>query len=108
MNHVRAETYDSKGNCIEVIDNRTPDDVLAYRLKMIRAAAAEQIAALDLGWMVEREVTGGTPVPQKLKDAAAAIRARSNDLESQANAAAAIRAKDPIAVCNAIEDVALR
>ena len=48
----------------------------------IKAEARRRIEATGLPWMVEREVSGGDPVPQTVKDQAAAIRAASDALEA--------------------------
>lgn len=48
----------------------------------VKAEAARRIYASGLPWMVEREVSGGEPIPQAVKDHAAAVRAASGVLES--------------------------
>jgi hypothetical protein len=48
----------------------------------VKFEAARRIAETGIGWMVEREVSGGAPIPQAIKDACALIRERSNDIET--------------------------
>ena len=49
----------------------------------VKAEAARRITATGIGWMVEREVSGGAPIPQVVKDACALIRERSNAIETR-------------------------
>lgn len=65
----------------------TPEEIAVaeaqWRVKKseVKAEAARRIAETGVGWMVEREVSGGAPIPQAVKDACALIRERSNAIE---------------------------
>jgi len=48
----------------------------------VKKEAARRIAETGIGWMVEREVSGGALIPQAVKDACALIRERSNAIET--------------------------
>lgn len=48
---------------------------------MVKAEAARRIGEAIPRWMIEREWSGGEPVPQERKDEAALIRLRSNEIE---------------------------
>jgi len=50
--------------------------------EQVKAEAARRIEAIIPRWMIDREMTGGTPVPQELKDAAATVRTRSGEIEA--------------------------
>lgn len=52
------------------------------RVCAIKAEAQRRIRASGLGWMVEREMSGGKPVPDSIKTFAAAVRAACNQLEA--------------------------
>ena len=66
----------------------TPEEIAAavaaamVRNTDVKAEAARRIAETGIGWMVEREVSGGAPIPQAVKDACALIRERSNAIET--------------------------
>lgn len=47
----------------------------------VKAEAAQRIEAIMPRWMIDRQVSGGTPIPDELKTRAEAIRAASNRLE---------------------------
>lgn len=47
----------------------------------IKDEARRRIDEIVPRWMIDREVLGGDPVPQALKDAAESIRVRSGELE---------------------------
>lgn len=50
-------------------------------IQNIKDEARRRIDEIVPRWMIDREVLGGDPVPQELKDAAEAIRVRSGELE---------------------------
>lgn len=58
------------------------DDHRSPTIDDIKAEAARRIYASGLSWMVEREVSGGLPIPQAVKDYAAAVRAASGAMEA--------------------------
>jgi len=59
-----------------------PTDLAPVSIDAVKTEASRRIAATGLGWMVEREVSGGAPIPQAVKDACARIRERSNAIET--------------------------
>lgn len=93
------------GVLIEDNDQRTVSWCVAQRLDMVRNECALAIDATGIRWMVEREVSGGKPVPRSVKDACAQLRAKSNALEAQINALAAGADDNDKSVCDAIETV---
>lgn len=101
---MRKETW-KNGVLIGFEDTRTVAGVKALKIASIKAACAAAIGAAVPSWMIEREVLGGTPVPQDLKDLCATYRAHSNDLEAEVMALAAGVENDDKAVCDAIETV---
>ena len=106
MEHRKLETYDGRGNLLSVDDTRTVASSKADRLKMVRQKAKEGIEALGLGWMVEREISGGKKIPKAVKAAAAKLRAESNDKEAQIKTfALAARDDDDKTACDKIETV---
>lgn len=48
----------------------------------VKAEAARRIEAIMPRWMVDREVSGGEAIPEAIKQAVAAIRARSDEIEA--------------------------
>lgn len=103
--NIRVETY-KDGQLVEVVDTRTVSVQAQRRISEIKEACAKAIEETGIAWMVQREVTGGTPVPQDVKDACAAHRQRSNDLEAQIQGYvdAAKNDEDKVA-CDLIEKV---
>lgn len=59
-----------------------PTDLAPVSIDAVKTEASRRIASTGLGWMVEREVSGGAPIPQVVKDACALIRERSNAIET--------------------------
>lgn len=51
-------------------------------VEMVKGEAARRIGEAIPRWMIEREMTGGEPIPQGRKEAAALIRAKSNEIEA--------------------------
>lgn len=51
-------------------------------IRQIKVEAQRRICESGLGWMVERELSGGKPVPDEIKAYAAAVRAASDKLEA--------------------------
>ncbi len=101
MSEARYQRFDN-GELVDETDDRTVKEVRAARLVLIRARAAAEIYALDMGWMVEREATGGDPVPADVKAKAAAIRTKSNGLEEKIDAVTGTGK----AACDKIEKIA--
>lgn len=103
---MRVLIFDGDGNLVEDRDNRTVSWCVEQRLEMIRNECALAIEATGVRWMVEREVSGGKPVPQDVKDTCTALRAKSNALEKQIAdyAASAIDDTDK-AACDRIQSV---
>ncbi len=94
------------GVLVSVFDDRTVSATSAERIDAIKAQCAEAIEATGIAWMAQRELSGGAPIPQAVKDACAAYRARSNDLETQVNTiASGALSDDDKAACDAIETV---
>lgn len=103
---MRVLTFDIDGNLVEDRDDRTVSWCVEQRLEMIRNECALAIEATGVRWMVEREVSGGKPVPQDVKDTCAALRAKSNTLEKQIADYAALATSDTDkATCDLIEAV---
>lgn len=103
---MRVLTFDIDGNLVSDDDKRTVSACAKRRIEMIRAECALAIDATGIRWMVEREVSGGKPVPQSVRDACAALRAKSNELEARIEALAAAAPSDADkATCDAIERV---
>lgn len=69
-------------------DMPSGEDLRAALVSTVKELAASRIRETGLPWMVEREVSGGDPVPQPVKDECAAIRAWSDDRETLITAAA--------------------
>jgi hypothetical protein len=77
------------------------------KLAEIRYKCAELIAATGIDWMVQREVSGGKPIPQDVKDLCASYRARSNELEQRiAEVKTWASSDEDKAVCDTIEAIA--
>jgi hypothetical protein len=73
----------------------------------IRHKCAELIAATGIDWMVQREVSGGKPIPQDVKDLCASYRARSNELEQRiAEVKTWASSDEDKSVCDTIESIA--
>ena len=106
MQNIRYSLYENDV-LIYQEDNRLVSVCAARKLADVRYKCAELITNTGIDWMVQREVSGGKPVPQSVKDQCAAYRLRSNELESQiATAAAAAQNDDDKNACDAIEAVA--
>lgn len=105
MQNVRYSLYEN-GVLIHQEDNRLVSVCVDRKMAEIRAKAAEAIAATGVDWMAARELSGGKPIPQSVKDQCAAYRAKSNALEAQVVAAqqSAVDDNDKSA-CDAIEAV---
>ena len=105
MANIRYSLYEN-GVLIHQEDTRLVSVSAERKLAEIRVKAAEAIAATGVDWMAARELSGGKPIPQAVKDQCAAYRAKSNALESQVAAAqqGAVNDDDK-AACDAIEAV---
>lgn len=79
----------SDGVLVDTFDDRTVSQCLDATVTSINQQCADAIAETGISWMVEREVSGGKPVPQEVKDACAVYRAKANTLTTQANLLAA-------------------
>jgi hypothetical protein len=64
-------------------DNRLVSVCAQEKLAEIRANCAERIRETGIDWMAVREISGGTAIPQEIKDLCASYRATSNNLENQ-------------------------
>lgn len=51
-------------------------------VEMVRAEAALRIEEAMPRWMIDRQVSGGSPIPEAAKAAASAIRVRSAEIEA--------------------------
>ena len=102
----KYELFDGNGNIVESIDERTVTVQASNKVEEIKAACAKAIEATGLGWMVEREVSGGAAVPQNVKDICAAHRTRSNQLEAEIAAAVSeAEGDDDKSACDAIQAI---
>jgi len=102
----RIITFDGEGNILEIVDNRTVSDTKSLRISALKQECADAITNTGISWMVERELSGGTPIPQSVKDQCASYRAISNTKESEINTIAATASNEnDKAVCDLIEKV---
>jgi hypothetical protein len=105
MQNIRYSLYEN-GVLVYQEDTRLVSICAERKLAEVRFKCAEAIAATGIDWMVQREVSGGKPVPQSVKDLCAAYRARSNELEAQVAAAVSAAVDDDDkAACDAIENI---
>jgi hypothetical protein len=105
MQNIRYSLYEN-GVLVYQEDTRLVSVCAERKLAEVRYKCAELIAATGIDWMVQREVSGGKPVPQAVKNQCAAYRTRSNDLESRVAAAiSSAENDDDKAACDAIEAV---
>lgn len=105
MQNVRYSLYEN-GALVYEEDTRLVSVCAERKLAEIRYKCADLITATGIDWMVQREVSGGKPIPQAVKDQCAAYRTRSNELESQIAAAiSSAENDDDKAACDAIETV---
>lgn len=105
MQNIRYALYEN-GVLVHQEDTRIVSVSAERKLAEIRYRCAQGIAATGIDWMVQREVSGGKPVPQSVKDQCAAYRARSNELEAQvATAVSAAVNDDDKNACDAIESI---
>jgi len=105
MQNTRYSLYED-GVLVYQEDTRLVSICAERKLEEVRYKCAELIAATGIDWMVQREVSGGKPVPQSVKDQCAAYRARSNELEAQvATAVSAAADDDDKAACDAVESI---
>lgn len=102
---MKYERYEN-GVLVESYDHRTVSQTAEDRLSMIKNACKTAIEDTGIAWMVEREVTGGKPVPQSVKDQCASYRALNTELESQINALVSqAKDNDDKAICDQIEQI---
>lgn len=105
MQNIRYSLYEN-GVLVYQEDTRLVSVCAERKLVEIRHKCADLIAATGIDWMVQREVSGGKPIPQDVKDQCAAYRTRSNELESQVAAAvSSAENDDDKTACDAIETV---
>lgn len=106
MQNARYSLYEN-GVLVHEHDDRLVSICADRKLNEVRYRAAQAIAATGIDWMAVRELSGGSPVPQSVKDQCVAYRAKSNTLEAAVHAAqqAAVNDEDK-AACDAIEAVA--
>ena len=102
---MRYSLYDN-GVLVYQEDNRLVSACAEQKLAEIRYNCAQCITATGIDWMVQREVSGGKPVPQSVKDECAAYRAKSNDLEARVALAVTFALQDDDKnVCDTIESI---
>lgn len=70
-----ADEYDNKG--VEIPEFETPP----VTAEQIKAEAQRRIEDIMPMWMVARQVSGGDPIPDEVKEQVQAIREKSNELE---------------------------
>jgi hypothetical protein len=102
---MRYELY-KNGVCIQVIDERTVSSAALEKINEIKTKCKEAIEGTGMQWMVEREVSGGKPVPEEVKSLCAFYRSRSNELEELVETLSqkAIDDNDKI-ICDQIQQV---
>lgn len=93
MQNIRYSLYQN-GVLIHQEDTRLVSICAERKLLEIRHQCSQAISATGIDWMVQREVSGGKPIPQSVKDECASYRNRSNELESQIDAAVSAAAND--------------
>ena len=102
---MKYERYEN-GVLVESYDNRTVSQTAQEHIEMIKNACKTAIEDTGIAWMVEREVTGGKPVPQSVKEQCASYRALNADLETKINALVnQATDDDDKAICDQIEQV---
>jgi hypothetical protein len=108
MENIKYSLYEN-GILIHQEDNRLVSICAERKRAEIRYKATELIISTGIDWMAAREISGGKPIPQDVKDQCAAYRAKSNDLEAQvAGIVASAMSNDDKEVCDAIEDIVWR
>lgn len=102
---MRYERYEN-GVLVEYVDTRKVDETAKTQISNIKYGCRISIENTGIAWMVEREVSGGTPVPQEIKDKCAEYRFFSNQLENSVNdLAAQAKDNDDKEICDRIEKV---
>ena len=102
---MKYERYEN-GVLVESYDHRTVSKTAQERIEIIKNACKTAIEDTGIAWMVEREVTGGKPVPQSVKDLCASYRALNADLETRINALIGQATdNDDKEICDQIEQV---
>lgn len=105
MQNTRYSLYEG-GVLVYQEDTRLVSVCADRKLAEVRYKCAELIAATGIAWMVQREVSGGKPIPQSVKDLCASYRARSNELEQRiAEVKAWATSDEDKSVCDAIEAI---
>lgn len=77
---MKHELYQN-GKLIAVQDRRTIADSAKFALAFIKQNCKEAIEATGIGWMAERELSGGKPIPDEVKQKCAFLRNKSNEIE---------------------------
>jgi uncharacterized protein YxjI len=97
---------DSAGNILVQIDNRKVSVVAEIKINEIKYHCQQAIEATGIGWMVERQISGGKEVPGEVKQQCADYRARSDMLEQQVLTIASTAVDDnDHAVCDLVSAV---
>lgn len=100
---MKYERYEN-GILVEAYDHRTVSQTAQERISAIKNSCKEAIENTGISWMVERELSGGKPVPQSIKDQCSAYRDLNTDLETQINALVGqAQDNDDKAICDLIE-----
>ena len=98
--------YDSDGNVVLNIDNRIVTTCSQQKIVEIKQACQKAIEETGLAWMVEREVSGGKPVSEEIKQQCAAYRNKSDLLEQQVLDLAASAVSDTdTEICDRIQNI---
>ncbi len=63
-------------------DTRLVSVCAQEKISQIRLIASSLIGKTGVDWMASRELSGGKPIPQLIKDQCAEYRKKSNDLEA--------------------------
>jgi hypothetical protein len=82
MHNFRYSLYENDALVYQE-DTRLVSVCAERKVAEIRYKCANLITATGIDWMVQREVSGGKPVPQNVKDLCASYRAMSNELEQR-------------------------
>lgn len=98
--------YDSDGNIVVRIDNRTVTVTSQQKIAEIKRACQQAIEATGLAWMVERQVSGGKEVPEEVKIQCAEYRDKSDLLEQQVlDLVASATSESDHDICDQIQNI---
>lgn len=105
---MKHELYQN-GELIAVQDKRTVADSVNLALSFVKQNCKEAIEATGIGWMVERELSGGKAVPNEVKQKCAFLRNKSNEIEQLIIGAASRSVVLSVSdVCDEIENYTFR